>query len=149
MFKGPITLQTDVLAFIMFYFYLPVRVSVKDIKNLLDLLIGFHPDSHHGQEFVQFNCPVIVLQKTNKTRRGYGRKNKNQVLSKDKHIHLSILGTNANGLIGKQESLKNNINNFKPSIITVQETKVKRIGSIRLKGYQIFETLTLGRISTT
>ena len=80
----------------------------------------------------------------NKTRRGYGRKNKKQNINKDIHTHLSILGTNANGLIGKQESLKNNINHFKPSIITVQETKVKRLGSIRLKGYQIFETLREG-----
>ena len=75
----------------------------------------------------------------NKTRRGNGRKNNKNLKNANKVIELSILGTNANGLLGKQESLLNNINHFKPSIITIQETNLKKIGSIKLKGYQIFE----------
>ena len=64
----------------------------------------------------------------------------------NKNIKLCILGTNANGLLGKQESWKNAVNNFKPSIITVQETKINRMGQIKLKGYQIFENIrTVGK----
>ena len=80
--------------------------------------------------------------RTNKTRRGKGKKNKQK--NERKNIDFSIIGSNANGLLGKQESLKNNINFFKPSIVTVQETKLKKLGSIRLKGYQIFEKLRAG-----
>ena len=76
-------------------------------------------------------------KKSNKTRRGYGKKNKND--KGYKNVGFSILGTNANGISGKQESLKNTVNHFQPSVITVQETKLTRMGSIKLKGYQVFE----------
>ena len=52
-----------------------------------------------------------------------------------KNVKFWLLGTNANGLLGKQESLKNAINTFKPSAITIQESLIK------LKGYQIYEKL--------
>ena len=77
----------------------------------------------------------------NKTKRGYGKKNERKFKKGNKDVKLCLLGTNANGILGKQESFKNTINNFKPSIITVQETKLTRMGQIKLKGYQIFEKL--------
>ena len=79
-----------------------------------------------------------------KTRRGYGRKNNKNIKNANKVLEFSIIGANANGLLGKQESLKNNINHFKPSVVTIQESKVKRLGCIKLNGYQIFEKLRDG-----
>ena len=82
------------------------------------------------------------MKKNNKTRRGYGKKNK-----KDKgykNVGFSILGTNANGISGKQESLKSTVNHFIPSVITVQETKLTRMGLIKLKGYQVYEKIRSG-----
>ena len=74
------------------------------------------------------------------TRRGYGRKNLRHDKS-NKNFNLSILGANANGIRCKVDSLDENINIFMPSIITLQETKVLRKGTINLKGYQVFEAL--------
>ena len=50
------------------------------------------------------------------------------------------MGTNANGLKAKKASLENTINFFSaPSVITIQETKLRQNGIIKLDGYQIFE----------
>ena len=65
-------------------------------------------------------------------RRGWGGKKRNI-------MNFSMLATNSNGLKGKIESLKNNINFFKPSCILIQESKLRSYGSIKLNGYQIFE----------
>ena len=74
-----------------------------------------------------------TLQLRKKIRRGWGGK-KNR-----KNINFSILACNANGLWGKFESLKNNINYFKPSCVMIQESKLRNLGSLKLQGYQIFE----------
>ena len=57
---------------------------------------------------------LISKIKTNKTNRNktmivFGRKKQKQDKNKNKNIHVdfSILGTNANGLVGKQERFKN------------------------------------------
>ena len=67
-----------------------------------------------------------------KIRRGWGGKKRND-------IKFSILASNSNGLKGKIESLKNNINYFKPSCIIIQESKLRNAGSFKLDGYQTFE----------
>ena len=41
---------------------LPIRVSVKNMEDLLYLLIGLHPHGHHGQELAKLDCSVIVLK---------------------------------------------------------------------------------------
>jgi hypothetical protein len=44
---------------------LPITVSVKEIKDLLDLLISLHPHGHHGQELFQidiFNKSIKYCQ---------------------------------------------------------------------------------------
>ena len=64
-------------------------------------------------------------------RRGWGKNGKS--------VSFSIFSSNANGLKGKLESLKNNINQFQPSCIMVQESKLRNKGSIKLNGYQTFE----------
>ena len=80
---------------------------------------------------------IEVNHKTNnKTRRGYGKKNK---IRKSEKIGLSLLGINCNGIICKQDSLFSVLSLFEPSILTLQETKVRKTGRIKLKGYQIFE----------
>ena len=52
---------------------------------------------------------------------------------------VSIMGINVNGLHGKLDSLKSNIEYFKPSIVTIQETKHKKPGKVQINGYQNFE----------
>ena len=67
-----------------------------------------------------------------KIRRGGGGKNKT---NNGKKSCFSILAANANGLRGKFDSLKNNINHFSPSCIIIQESKLRKSGSLKLKGY--------------
>ena len=58
---------------------------------------------------------------------------------------FSIFGTNANGIQGKLDSLKNTINLFsKPTCINIQETKMRFKGIIKLEGYQVFEHIRSG-----
>ena len=80
-----------------------------------------------------------LLIKHKKTRRGYGKKNQKKYNLKK--INISIIGTNAAGLKSKKESLFNAINTFKASIVTIQETKQNKIGTIKLPGYQTFERI--------
>ena len=53
--------------------------------------------------------------------------------------NFSLMGNNANGLRNKLESLQNNVAILKPSVITIQETRLLKRGMIVLPGYQIFE----------
>ena len=87
-----------------------------------------------------------LKQKPRKTRRGWGRKNARKNFEKKLHEQeFSIFGSNANGIQGKLDSLKNNINTFqKPTCINIQETKMRFKGIIRLEGYQIFENVRSG-----
>ena len=58
---------------------------------------------------------------------------------------FSIFGSNANGIRGKVDSLKNALAYFKnPSCINLQETKLRFKGTIQLEGYQIFENIRKG-----
>ena len=41
---------------------LPITISVKEMKDILYLLIGLHPHGHHGQELVQLDGSIIVLK---------------------------------------------------------------------------------------
>ena len=82
--------------------------------------------------------PEQEQKKLKKTRRGKGKRNKK---NKDTEpIKFSLLGSNANGLKAKVDSLKNVINIFdKPSCITVQLSKLRTSGIVHLAGYQIFQ----------
>ena len=46
--------------------------------------------------------------------------------------------------MNKQDSLKAAVSSFKPSVVTLQETKSRKYGGIKLGGYQIFEKLRKG-----
>ena len=69
------------------------------------------------------------------TKRGNGRKNKK---FKKK---FKIWGSNANGIISKQDSLKDFLDIEKPSCFFIQETKCTRIGQVKVDGYQMFDTV--------
>ena len=87
----------------------------------------------------QIKTPLKFLIKNKKCRRGNGKKNRKKLSFKE--IQISIIGTNAAGLKSKKESLFNAINTFKASIVTLQETKHNKIGTIKIPGYQIFEQI--------
>ena len=72
------------------------------------------------------------------TRRGRGESNK---VNNVKNTNLTILGNNSAGLTGKIDSLKRAIEVFSPGVIMLQETKVKKQGKIKLKGYVVFEKI--------
>ena len=95
---------------------------------------------------VQLSGPYVEYRKTKqpsktvkpKTRRGYGHKNRRR--NNDKSTcQFSIIGSNSSGLHSKKESFFSIINNVKPSVITIQETKIYRTGSVKVPGYQVFE----------
>ena len=75
----------------------------------------------------------IRCNKKNKTRRGLSKHNV--------QYNLSLVGVNANGISSKLKSLDHIISNLKPSLICLQETKVKRGGRIKVesKDYVTFE----------
>ena len=52
---------------------------------------------------------------------------------------FTIMGNNANGIKNKLDSLQNNVAFLRPSVITIQETKLLSRGTIKLPGYQIYE----------
>ena len=64
----------------------------------------------------------------NKTRRGNWKKSKGEI---SKTLNFSILGTNCNGILNKRDSLKAAMEAFKPSIVTLQETKSRKHGNIK------------------
>ena len=71
------------------------------------------------------------------TKRGKGRKNKNKF--NHKKTKFSIVGCNANGIKAKLTSLKNTLRFYNnPSVVTIQETKIRGKGSIKIPGYKIF-----------
>ena len=77
--------------------------------------------------------------KNKKTRRGSGRKNKIN------NNRFRIIGTNADGILSKKESFLNLIKNENPSCFMVQETKLKSTGQLKVKGYQLFESIRKNR----
>ena len=73
--------------------------------------------------------------KHKKTNRG-GKSRKNNT---NKPVSLSIFGSNANGLNGKIDSLKNALKFYgQPSCVAIQETKL-RSNNFKIPGYQVFQ----------
>ena len=67
--------------------------------------------------------------KNKRIRRGYCKKH-----CRDKVGDLSIVGSNAAGLISKKDSLLSLIDLLLPSIITIQESKCKKNGLFKVDG---------------
>ena len=76
-----------------------------------------------------------------KTRRGNDKKGKCKQNNGSHKIQFSLLGTNTNGISNKINNLRHVLNTFQPSVLTLQETKLRKTGTLRLKGYQIFEKI--------
>ena len=71
-----------------------------------------------------------------KTRRTMKKENQNNFQKE-----FTVIGTNANGILSKKDSLFQIINHLKPSVICLQETKVKRKGMFKIQDYEIFENI--------
>ena len=70
-----------------------------------------------------------------KTKRGKSRRQKEN----KNPVTFSILGSNANGINGKAESLQNAMKYYdNPSCITIQECKLKS-HNFKIPGYQVFQ----------
>lgn len=81
------------------------------------------------------NGAVNVDKTDRKNRRGY--KGKYQVQNKFK-----LIGVNINGISSKLQSLDHIISELNPSVICIQETKLRTVGKIKSensKGFTIFE----------
>ena len=86
--------------------------------------------------------PKQVLKST---KRGGVRSKNNRFKKQNKLIQFSIWGTHSAGLKAKKDSLLHNIKLFNsPSILTIQETKMRNCGNFRLKNYQVFEKIRQG-----
>ena len=95
-----------------------------------------------GSQKINRGKPKTILKIT---KRGGARSKKNRVKKYDKNVQFSIMGTNAAGLKTKKDSLVNNLKVFNnPSCITIQETKLRIKGSLKLNNYQVFEKLRPG-----
>ena len=79
------------------------------------------------------------------TKRGGSRGVKRRRAKFKNELKFSILGSNSAGLKAKTESLVQNIKVFNnPSCITLQETKMRHCGTLKLSGYQVFEKVRSG-----
>ena len=79
------------------------------------------------------------------TKRGGVRSRNNRNKKKFKNEKFSIMGTNAAGLKAKKDSLIENIRLFeRPSVITIQETKFRKMGTLKIENYEVFEKIRTG-----
>ena len=81
------------------------------------------------------------LVKKKKNRRGGFTRKRESNHKNPGFLNFSLMGTNANGISSKLDSLQENINIFSPTVITIQETKLRRKGSILVPGFQVYESL--------
>ena len=89
--------------------------------------------------------PTPLLKTKKKTKRG-GRKSKSKSKKcENKTVNFTILGNNCAGLKAKTKSLNQAIKAYNfPSCVTLQETKMRKMGLIKLNDYQIFEKIRPG-----
>ena len=81
-----------------------------------------------GTENVGKPTKVLKVSKRGGVRSRIKRYKKKSKISK-----FSIMGTNAAGLKAKKDSLIQNIQLFRPSVITIQETKFRKSGNMKLE----------------
>ena len=77
-----------------------------------------------------------ILKRHKKTRRS-----KQNYVNKVNQSKFTILGTNANGILSRQDSLLKTIYLYVPSVIQIQETKVNRANQVKIPSYQVYETI--------
>ena len=59
-------------------------------------------------------------------------------------MKLTVVGSNADGLSCKKDSLLKNIEKLKPAVFMIQESKFRRKGLFKAKNYEIFEQIRSG-----
>ena len=94
---------------------------------------AMEPQGGSGENRGKILNPPQTKSCKRKTRRGISKRKK----GKNKNLGFTIIGTNSNGLSGKVDSLYNTVKHFKPSCITIQETKL-RSKKFEIPGYQVF-----------
>ena len=85
------------------------------------------------------SCEEAVKGTRRKRKRKRNIVNSAEIDKNKRNKSIVIMGTNANGIKSKKESLFSLINLLQPSIITIQESFMKKPGQIKIPGYQIFE----------
>ena len=89
---------------------------------------------------IKEGIPIQKIKRSQLThKKKIGKRNKKKISDKV----FKIFGTNANGVLGKKESLISNILQFQPAAFFVQETKVSRKGQLKIENYEIFEVVRL------
>ena len=54
---------------------------------------------------------------------------------------MNILGTNANSILNKRDSLLAAIKIYEPLVLFIQESRVSRAGQIKIPSFQVFEVM--------
>ena len=93
-------------------------------------------------EFQQTKPSSLLLNKR-KTRRSKYKKRKpsNNVNSvNNSEPYFTVIGSNCNSLLGKQNSLLSSIQMFQPMVYMLQESRLPRKGMIKIPSYQVFES---------
>ena len=75
--------------------------------------------------------------KPKRVKRGGQKYKKNQKSSKS----LTIFSTNAAGLRGKVQSLKNELKNSQAAVFTIQESHFGKKGKLKIENYEIYEAI--------
>ena len=81
---------------------------------------------------------IVKVDKRKSNRRGLNSNHK-------VHNKLRIVGVNSNGISSKLKSLDHIISELSPSIICLQETKMRKVGRIKGKNTQNYTTFELVR----
>ena len=89
--------------------------------------------------------PNKSVKNKTKSRRGYGKKNGRKTNKGLKNAQFTLLGSNSAGLNCKKYFFFILINKHRPSVITIQESKLSKPGMIRIPGYQTFERVCTGK----
>ena len=76
----------------------------------------------------------IWTKEARKTRQTLKNKNMNNFQNM-----FTVIGRNANGILSKKDSLFQIVDQLKPSVLYLQESKVNKKGLIKIEGYEIFE----------
>ena len=86
---------------------------------------------------------TVITKSKRKNKRSMKRKgNKNVNGNNSKVVEMfSIVGTNANGLMTKKDSLVDLVENLSPTAVLIQGSKLKKVGQVKIAGYQVFERL--------
>ena len=82
---------------------------------------------------------TLNKSKNLKERKYCNKSNKYNYKSDSKYF--TVIGGNINGIKGKKDSLIKNIIMFSADVCMTQETKVTRVGEVKIPNYQIFEVV--------